>query len=144
MPSSACTLNGAYPAGIWSSMTPPARCTALNAPSQTSTVPWAKLAAYRYGWPLPPIARARPLYEAPGVLAATSVAVDVTPGACGGTVGFQPVISPLSEANRNGAEALVPPADTMNCPVPLNTVPVTLPPPAMFTTSGTMAVGWLR
>ena len=54
----------------------------------------------------------------------------------GDTVGLQPLITPLSVANRNAAEAELTPACSTNCEPPLNTMPVGAP--GTETTSGMM------
>jgi hypothetical protein len=46
---------------------------------------------------------ARPLKIAPGTVAATCASVD---GAGGGTAAFQPLITPVSDENRNSAGPL--------------------------------------
>ena len=59
-----------------------------------------------------------------------------------GTVGFQAVMWPVSEAKMNRAGALRPPAETMKVSLdPLNTCPVGAPP-GMATVSGRLMNGW--
>src|SRR5262245_29152760 len=81
---------------------------------------------------------ARPLKIAPSTWAAGCAWVE---NMGGGTFGFQPVMSPLSESNRNSAGPLWPaPSSTTKPDVGLKTCPVG-PSPGMLTTSGTIVGG---
>src|SRR4051812_11465605 len=107
-------------------MKAPAQCWSVNDPSNTSTLPFAKSAAYRYGASLA-VPIASPVYEPPSGEVARTVAAG--PPA-------QPWIVPDWVAKMK-REAVVPPAATGNAVEPLKTTPVGSP--ATATVSGTLA-----
>src|SRR4051812_5164107 len=126
--------NGANRLGIFGSLKALFLCTLMNLPSQTSTLPWLMLGAYRRG-PLDVFAIARPVRVAPRTRA--SFCADVS----GGTSWLQAVIRPVIEENRKFAGPFFPPDLTTKDFESLNTVPVGTPP-GILTVSGTFVTGF--
>src|SRR5262249_8488594 len=121
--------NGENDLGIFLSVKPPGTVVCWKLLSKTRTTWFLKSVAYRKLL-LRALPMARTLKTASGMFTTVWAMVDGVGGVVvdGGTLGFQPAICPFSVANRNTAFAAGLTPGRLKSLVPLNTVPVGLPP----------------